>query len=350
MNIFWSHIFMIYMIHKIYANPCRASIPTEQIVSRCPQSEKDWQKAAERKQCREIAVIQNCTKPANFVYHCLLNEDITHFVEVCAPVFNINGYCAKYDTKEHRVYHFTGHDCTKDNPPCKPFYKSSEAYKYTSCYDLVQKNKTTTSTIHQNLGKSDNLYKNISIILGCILLLSMGVHVVLGYWLYRKRNIKCGDELSCTFQKNTKRMAKKKEEKLKEEKIDVPQDMEIKAAETQKYNTERERKQLNSEKKVTSAMEIFKNMSGSNITASESGTPKIKPKEDVRNCNKAAVNADEEEASKALLQKDVDFTNTEEDRYIIFTNTEEDSPKTMRNRSNQTQASKTSEAGSGAME
>ncbi|XP_062589292.1 uncharacterized protein LOC134250947 [Saccostrea cucullata] len=93
-------------------------------------------------------------------------------------------------------------------------------------------------------------------------------------------------------------------------------DTEIKAAETQKYNAEREKKQLNSEKKVTSAMEIFKNMSGSNITASGSGTPKIKPKADVRNCNKAAVNADDEEAAKALLQKDVDLTNTEEDRVL----------------------------------
>lgn len=43
----------------------------------------EWMKAKDRKQCRWI--FQNCTKQDRFVYHCLPDRYLEHFIEVCAP-------------------------------------------------------------------------------------------------------------------------------------------------------------------------------------------------------------------------------------------------------------------------
>ena len=45
----------------------------------------------EIKNCQAKAKYQNCTDPTKFQYHCVLNEYGNALVEVCAPVYIMNG-------------------------------------------------------------------------------------------------------------------------------------------------------------------------------------------------------------------------------------------------------------------
>jgi hypothetical protein len=73
------------------ANTCPATIPTVTYVTKCPSNEREWQKTAQKKRCDELAKYQNCTSPEDFVYHCILNEDGTKLIEVCAPTWFLSG-------------------------------------------------------------------------------------------------------------------------------------------------------------------------------------------------------------------------------------------------------------------
>lgn len=87
---------------------CAESIPTISTVSRCPSNATEWDIAAKRKSCNVLAKIQNCTHVNNFVYHCVLNEEATMLVEVCAPIYYLAGeQChihkiANYEISEYR--------------------------------------------------------------------------------------------------------------------------------------------------------------------------------------------------------------------------------------------------------
>ncbi|XP_062621098.1 uncharacterized protein LOC134282707 isoform X2 [Saccostrea cucullata] len=117
------------------------SLPTLNEVPNCPRNKEDWQVAAEGKHCDQIKNIENTP----FVYHCLINAWANATVEVCAPTWYISGYCAMYSVPDARVIDNEKYDCTKYTPPCPPRYLSSEAYKYSVCYDIAR--PTTTQTI-----------------------------------------------------------------------------------------------------------------------------------------------------------------------------------------------------------
>lgn len=67
------------------------SLPTIQTVSSCPKTEAELSRAKERKKCEHLANIQQCTKPDNFTYHCVLNVWNNENIEVCAPVIISQG-------------------------------------------------------------------------------------------------------------------------------------------------------------------------------------------------------------------------------------------------------------------
>ncbi|XP_062577803.1 uncharacterized protein LOC134239648, partial [Saccostrea cucullata] len=117
---------------------CPASMPTISYVSHCPTSQEEWTKAAERKNCESIAVIQNCTDRSKFQYHCLMNHWKNATLEVCAPIFYLQGYCAEYNIQMKQVAEIydEGFECLKFNgtQKCPRRYLSNEAYKYQRCY------------------------------------------------------------------------------------------------------------------------------------------------------------------------------------------------------------------------
>lgn len=64
----------------------------------CPSSNSSYEAAAAKKNCLSIAADnQQCE---SFEYHCVLSNDMTHAVEVCAPYLKIIGmniYCLFVD-------------------------------------------------------------------------------------------------------------------------------------------------------------------------------------------------------------------------------------------------------------
>lgn len=85
------NISKIIQIDYSVGQQCNATIPTISNVSHCPMTEQEQQLAADRKSCGYLANIQNCVGPKEFVYQCMLNEDKTQLIEVCAPKWNLFG-------------------------------------------------------------------------------------------------------------------------------------------------------------------------------------------------------------------------------------------------------------------
>ena len=71
------------------SDSCPVSIDTVQAVYRCPETEEEWKKAMERKNCSSYAKM--CDEPYRLVYHCVINSYINQLIEVCAYTQNIVG-------------------------------------------------------------------------------------------------------------------------------------------------------------------------------------------------------------------------------------------------------------------
>lgn len=111
-------------------------------------------KAKDRKQCRWI--FQNCTKQDRFVYHCLPDRYLEHFIEVCAPTKWIVGRkvyllltsylkcplynyvfcdiisgcnCPFYNTEKLVIEPNYNHPCKNHSVPCGAYYCSSSVYE-----------------------------------------------------------------------------------------------------------------------------------------------------------------------------------------------------------------------------
>lgn len=131
---------------------CSWSKNTAVSVDSCPESKDEVEKRAKIKNCASLAVIQNCTTPAKFQYHCLIDEVEKTFIEVCVPSYNILlGYCTEYNTIGALVQQHRGLRCSDMDPACPQFYISTDAYLYKGCYEIVKRRRKTTS--------SDNIFE-----------------------------------------------------------------------------------------------------------------------------------------------------------------------------------------------
>lgn len=59
---------------------CPLANKTAEIVSSCPQTDEEWEKAAKRKNCENITHL--CQ---SYIYHCVINAWMNATIEVCAP-------------------------------------------------------------------------------------------------------------------------------------------------------------------------------------------------------------------------------------------------------------------------
>lgn len=128
---------------------CIWSKQTVEKVKSCPVSISEWERRKEIKKCSLLAQKQNCTDVSNFEYHCVINEYENALIEVCAPAYMINGYCTEYNELGARIQLHFGLKCDDVQPPCAKVYRSTEAYKYPGCYDIVERklqNETDVSS------------------------------------------------------------------------------------------------------------------------------------------------------------------------------------------------------------
>nr|XP_022290137.1 uncharacterized protein LOC111101815 isoform X3 [Crassostrea virginica] len=128
------------VIH-MFTRPCNISLQTVQAVPGCPDSLTSYQVAVKRKNCTAfLPIAAGCE---SLFYHCVLSDDNTHLVEVCAPTLNIIGrVCAKFDTKLKSIIRVDGLSCGNTTDGCPYSYESTKTYLYPECYSK-QTNSTT---------------------------------------------------------------------------------------------------------------------------------------------------------------------------------------------------------------
>lgn len=124
----------------------------------CPETKSELKTRAEMKDCTSLASKQNCTEPSKFKYHCVPDELMNTFIEVCAQEIEIaGGFCTEYNIygmviQEHRLL-----KCSDQDPSCPSSYLSTDAYKYKGCYDAVKSRQcpSCTSTTTNTNGKME---------------------------------------------------------------------------------------------------------------------------------------------------------------------------------------------------
>lgn len=124
--------------------PCNASLPTAKSVDRCPRNDLESNARAVSFNCSSVE--QSCVESDMFLYHCVLNSDGTKLIEVCAPVKAIHGKkCAEYNHGGMIIQEGL-FNCSNHSVPCPAVYKSSEAYQYQECFDILEKQHQKNST------------------------------------------------------------------------------------------------------------------------------------------------------------------------------------------------------------
>ncbi|XP_052704483.1 uncharacterized protein LOC128180414 isoform X2 [Crassostrea angulata] len=115
-----------------HAQNCLKSAETVQVVKNCPENQREWEEAAQRKNCLVIQKYDSCSK---VVYHCLVNEFRNETIEVCTNPKYLQGYCPHYYLNEARNDYTK--DCKEYSYPCNcsKRYLSSEAYKLQCCFN-----------------------------------------------------------------------------------------------------------------------------------------------------------------------------------------------------------------------
>ncbi|XP_078322566.1 protein claret segregational-like isoform X2 [Crassostrea virginica] len=168
---------------------------TVEIVQECPRTEENWNARALLKKCNTVCSTSE--------YHCVINKEMTAYIEVCATPRYMQGYCAYFDWMDDKIKGMYQLDCSKFQSPCPTRYNSIEAYKYPSCYDAIKQyvtiaptvDRTTTLnslTVALNKTEGDKTANedgnNIVIIVVPVVLVV--VAIILGVIFWRKRRTK----------------------------------------------------------------------------------------------------------------------------------------------------------------
>lgn len=118
---------------------CPEAVSSMQSVAACPTSKTEWDSAALKKNCSELAANQDCVYVNKFRYHCVINGLRNKLVEVCAPERIIFGHCVEFNARGGVIQDQKSAPCNEKFPKCDIFYYSTDAYKYADCYMLVSK-------------------------------------------------------------------------------------------------------------------------------------------------------------------------------------------------------------------
>lgn len=112
---------------------CPLANKTAEIVSSCPQTDEEWEKAAKRKNCENITHL--CQ---SYIYHCVINAWMNATIEVCAPSrFIIGQLCTEFNFGGNKIQGNYNAKCQQ----CPVTYNSSTAFKYRECYEYVKRPK-----------------------------------------------------------------------------------------------------------------------------------------------------------------------------------------------------------------
>lgn len=168
---------------QVHAMPCSTSLQTIKTVDRCPRNSLEWDDRAALFNCSSIK--QSCVSKDMFLYHCVLDTYGTELIEICAVYKFIYGRkCAEFDRKgsivQENVY-----NCNNSRVSCPDVYKSTDAYKYQTCYDGVEQRKEipkTTESTNSNFESPDE--RKITILPFLIVIIVVLVIIVVALFFY----------------------------------------------------------------------------------------------------------------------------------------------------------------------
>lgn len=166
---------------------CPIPIYKVKVVASCPKSKEEWDIAASKKKCSEIAAEakeKNCTiDEINPTYHCVINAFRNKLLEVCADENTIFGHCAEFNEVGRVIQIHDTAPCEDVFPNCDDAYRSVDAYKYQDCYTLVHQTKYTTNSDYPTSGYD----KTMIIIATFSVALLCGLAVAIAFFFKRKR-------------------------------------------------------------------------------------------------------------------------------------------------------------------
>lgn len=174
--------------------PCNASLPTAKSVERCPRNDLEWKARAASVNCSSVE--QSCVASDMFLYHCVLNAEGTKLIEVCAPVKSIHGKKCPEFNYGGMIIQEGLFNCNNHSVPCPAVYKSSEAYKYQECFDILetqhQKISTEYMTVYRHTNETSQL---LYVIAGLVVSLAIctGLNVYGRRKKIRRRFLRKGD-------------------------------------------------------------------------------------------------------------------------------------------------------------
>uniref|UniRef100_A0A8W8JJY3 Uncharacterized protein n=1 Tax=Magallana gigas TaxID=29159 RepID=A0A8W8JJY3_MAGGI len=135
-------LFKQVQIVNAFVESCNASLQTVENVTMCPSDKSAYEEAVQKKNCSSLAADANTCK--SFQYHCVLSDDLKYIIEVCAPSIITAGYsCTKFSTIHKSIMRIEGFACNDSITECPFGYNSTEAYKYSLCYENVSRPLST---------------------------------------------------------------------------------------------------------------------------------------------------------------------------------------------------------------
>lgn len=165
----WIYAALIWILDKeVIGMPCLLSFELIRKVNQCPRNKDEWNVRADVFNCSSIN--QTCVQTDMFQYHCVLNSNGTELLETCAPIKYIYGQnCAEFDAKG-KIIQESSNNCSNASVPCPKFYKSTDAYRYQSCYDGVEKKKENNYSLNCKFKSLDiNTWLIIIVVLSLII-------------------------------------------------------------------------------------------------------------------------------------------------------------------------------------
>lgn len=128
------------------ARYCPKAVGSIKYVVSCPTSKTEWDTAASKKNCSRLASHQNCSSVEQFKYHCVINGFRNATLEVCAPSRMIFGHCVEFNLLGGVIQDQMSSPCNNIFPKCDAIFRSTDAYKYPDCFDLVERSTTVDTT------------------------------------------------------------------------------------------------------------------------------------------------------------------------------------------------------------
>lgn len=163
---------------------CLESLLTLENAPYCPRNETELLTAMQRKQCQNMGIIQKCTRPEQFKYHCFSNvwEQKNTTIEVCVPVIISKGYCLEFNESSGRLQEIYRMDCTHFSKPCSTRFLSSDVLHYMQCNYM----KTVSLSIESNqtlTNASKNNYERVFLILTILWIVIVPVSIGFAFGL-----------------------------------------------------------------------------------------------------------------------------------------------------------------------